>query len=100
MISVQLLSVPGCEACVTLRKSLDKLEREQPDLTVEEIDVSVRREVAVRYGLMACPAVVIDGSLEAVGAVGQRKLRKMVDRRREALASALPDRATLRAGSN
>lgn len=101
MIHVELLSVPGCEACVSLRRSLDQLGREQSDLAVEEVDVSVRRDVAARYGLMACPALAIDGRLEAVGAVSQRKLRKMIARHRGASERATGhDRATLGAGSD
>lgn len=85
MISIELLSVPGCEACVSVRRSLDQLGQEQHDLVVEEVDVSIRRDVAAHYGLMTCPALAIDGRLEAVGAVSHRKLRKMIARHREAL---------------
>ncbi|MDA8392582.1 MAG: thioredoxin family protein [Actinomycetota bacterium] len=99
MIHVELLTVPGCEACVVLRKSLLELQEEQPDIFVEEVDVSVHRDRALHYGLMACPALAIDGRVEAVGAVRQGKLRKMIARRREAVASSEPEDGTRPAAS-
>lgn len=80
---LELFSVPGCRACEVVRASLEALQAEPgqlDDLQVEEIDLSIDPQRGSRYGIMACPALVVDGRLEVIGAVGIRRLRKIVDR--------------------
>jgi hypothetical protein len=40
---------------------------EFPALQIEEINVAVHPEVAVKYGVMSAPAIAINGRLEFVG---------------------------------
>jgi hypothetical protein len=42
---------------------------------VEEVDVTVHPEVAVKYGVMATPAIAIDGQLAFTGVPGEEALR-------------------------
>ena len=44
-------------------------------LYLEEIDVSERPDVAVKYGVMATPAIAIDGRLEFSGVPREDALR-------------------------
>lgn len=38
-----------------------------PEIRLEEVDVAAHPEVAVRYGVMATPAIAIDGQLAFQG---------------------------------
>ena len=44
-------------------------------LQLDEIDVTQRPEVAVKYGVMATPAIAINGRLEFSGVPGEEALR-------------------------
>ena len=46
---------------------MDEAREEFPDLSVEEVDVAKRPDVAVKYGVMATPALAINGRLEFTG---------------------------------
>jgi len=46
---------------------IEKAKREVPDIQVDEIDVAANPAVAVKYRVMATPAIAIDGKLEFTG---------------------------------
>lgn len=46
-----------------------------PDLRLEEVDVTEHPEVAVKYRVMATPAIAINGKLEFVGVPAEATLR-------------------------
>ncbi len=77
-MKVELLSVPGCGACVTLGKLLDRLAVEWPGFSHQEVDLSVHPEVASDYGVMGCPALAIEGVVVTTGALGAKRLRKLL----------------------
>jgi hypothetical protein len=52
-----------------------------PDLELEEVDITERPEVAVKYRIMSTPAIAINGKLEFLGIPAARAL---LDRLREA----------------
>lgn len=78
MRTVELFSIPGCDACGPVRTALQRLAEDFPQITVQEIDVTEHPEVALRHRLMACPAVAVDGTVHFVGGVDERALRAMV----------------------
>lgn len=45
-----------------------------PDIQVEEIDVAANPGVAVKYRVMATPAIAINGRLELTGVPGEDAL--------------------------
>ena len=71
--------MPGCTACVTVRRSLKTIAAERADLDLEEVDLSVNPERGAAYRILACPALVIDGKLELIGAISPRRLRRLLD---------------------
>lgn len=78
MTTVELFSVPGCDSCGPVRAALQRLAANFPQLTVTEVDVTQHPEVALRHRLMACPAIAVDGRVQFVGGVDERRLRAMV----------------------
>jgi hypothetical protein len=54
---------------------VDEAREEFPDLSVEEVDVAERPDVAVKYGVMATPALAINGRLEFTGIPREDALR-------------------------
>lgn len=75
---LQFFTMPGCPACVSVQAALAQLCAERPELSVERIDLAEQPQAAGRYGVMACPAVALDGELIAVGNVDVSHLRNLV----------------------
>ena len=54
---------------------MDEAREEFSDLNVEEVDVAERPDVAVKYGVMATPALAINGRLVFTGIPREDALR-------------------------
>jgi hypothetical protein len=54
---------------------VDEAREDFPELQIEEIDVTERPDVAVKYGVMATPAIAINGRLELSGVPREDALR-------------------------
>jgi hypothetical protein len=54
---------------------VDEAREEFPDLNVEEVDVAERPDVAVKYGVLATPALAINGRLVFTGIPREDALR-------------------------
>jgi thioredoxin 1 len=50
-----------------------------PDIDVEEIDVTANPDVAVKYHVMATPAIAINGTLEFTGIPREETLRARLE---------------------
>jgi protein-disulfide isomerase len=50
-----------------------------PDVELQEIDVAANPAVAVKYGVMATPAIAIDGTLEFTGVPREDALRARLE---------------------
>jgi hypothetical protein len=50
-----------------------------PDLGLDVVDVTEQPEVAVKYRVLATPAIAIDGRLEFVGAPSEAALRARLE---------------------
>jgi thioredoxin-like negative regulator of GroEL len=79
MMVVELLSVEGCRSCARMRVVLERLASAFEGVSFTEIDLASDPGVAARYGVMACPAVVVDGRLRFVGGVDERALAAMFE---------------------
>lgn len=58
---VELFYSQHCVGCPEARQVVRQLAAERPDIAVAEFDVAIHLGAANRYGLIATPAVVIDG---------------------------------------
>ncbi len=81
MISIQLVSTPGCTHCEEVRKVLDELKPKYPSMQVEEIDATTEKgmELVVKYSIMASPGTIINGELFATGGINKGELIKKLD---------------------
>lgn len=75
-MKLQLISSPGCHICVEVKKIIEKIKPEFPDLEVEEIDMTMPKgqEMISKYAIMVSPGVVIENELFSVGGVNKDKL--------------------------
>jgi glutaredoxin-like protein len=49
----------GCEACVATRRALQQIVEENPDVTLEVLNLVLDKEKAAKYGIDRVPAIII-----------------------------------------
>lgn len=55
---------------------IDSMRAERPDLVLEIVDITERPETAVKYRVMATPAIAINGRLAFTGVPREADLRR------------------------
>jgi hypothetical protein len=56
-------------------KAIEEARASLPEFEFQEVDIVEHAEVAVRYGVMATPAIAINGRLEFIGVPRDGTLR-------------------------
>ena len=79
MIELKILSTPDCAPCEVVERIAVKLRGEFPELRVEKIDLMEHPEIAVSYGVMMSPTLVINGKVVFTGAVSEDQLRAKLE---------------------
>ncbi len=75
MTHLKLLTTPGCSHCDQAKRVIEKVRPDFPDLKVETINLMEHPELAVQYGVMVSPALVINEKVVFVGGVKEDQLR-------------------------
>ena len=76
---------PGCVGCPAVETMLTELIGELGgDITVEKVDVTVDTARAVQYGIMAVPAIAVNGELKFSGIPKKDEVKKALQ---EAMAA-------------
>lgn len=57
---------------------IEKVKAEIPGLCLIEVDITQHPEIAVKYQIMATPAIAINGKLEFVGIPKENALRERI----------------------
>lgn len=78
MAYLEFFTMPGCPNCAKVKKVLEKIKKDFPDLEVETIDLTVQPEMAQKYNIMGCPALAVNGRVEFIGGVKEEKLRRLL----------------------
>jgi thioredoxin 1 len=75
VVKIEVFTSPSCPYCPMAVELVDEVKKEMPnDLEIEKIDIMVDREKAIEYGLMAVPAIALNGVVRFVGAPGKEEL--------------------------
>jgi len=81
MIQLKLLTTSGCSRCDQAKQVIQKVQPDFPDLKVEIINLMEHPEMAVQYGVMVSPAIVINEQVAFVGGVREDRLRERLRRK-------------------
>lgn len=78
MIKLQLVKSEGCHHCAEVKKTLEKLKPEFPDLQIEEILMTTDKgmELVQKYGIMSSPGVIINDKLAFTGGGTEKQIRE------------------------
>jgi len=75
VVKIEVFTSPSCPYCPLAVELVDEVKKEMPDdLEIEKIDIMVDRQKAIEYGLMAVPAIALNGVVRFVGAPGKEEL--------------------------
>jgi len=75
VVKVEVFTSPTCPYCPMAIEVVESAKRNLGDsIEVEKIDIMQDREKAIEYGLMAVPAVAINGVIKFVGAPSLEEL--------------------------
>jgi len=78
MKKVEVFVSPTCSFCPMAVEIIKRIE-EDVDIDVEYLDIIESRTRALEYGLMAVPAIAIDGKIKFVGVPEEEELRKELE---------------------
>lgn len=79
VVKIEVFTSPSCPYCPMAIEVVDAVKKEmQDDIEVEKIDIMQDREKAIEYGLMAVPAVAINGVVKFVGAPEKTELKNAI----------------------
>jgi len=75
VVNIEVFTSPTCPYCPMAIEVVDEAKKEFGDrIQVEKIDIMADREKAIEYGLMAVPAIAINGVVRFVGAPSREEL--------------------------
>lgn len=73
MISIQLITTPGCTHCDQVKKVFEEVKPQFPDMEIEEIDATTPKgtEILMKHMIFASPGVIINGELFSTGGINR-----------------------------
>lgn len=75
MLKVEVFTSPSCPYCPMAEQVVEEAKREiEEEMNVEVVNIMTDRQRAVDYGIMAVPAIAINGVVEFVGAPNKDEL--------------------------
>lgn len=74
MTRLDLFTAPDCPACATARAVVESFARNRPDIVVHEWDLTRDPGPAVGRGIIATPAVLVNGMRILLGVPDLRQL--------------------------
>lgn len=81
MITIQLVSTPGCTHCEQVKKVLNEVKPQYPQMEIVELDATNPDglELVGKYGILTSPGVIINGELFATGGLNKDAFIKKLD---------------------
>jgi glutaredoxin len=79
-VRLTIYSKPGCHLCDDMKDLVRTVIADEPEVTLEEIDISSDPELLERYGL-EIPVLMIDGRKAAKYRVAREDLKRMIEGR-------------------
>jgi small redox-active disulfide protein 1 len=75
VVKVEVFTSPSCPYCPMAVQLVEEVKKEMiDDIEIEKIDIMSERKKAIEYGLMAVPAIALNGVVKFVGAPGKEEL--------------------------
>jgi thioredoxin 1 len=75
VVKIEVFTSPSCPYCPMAVQLVEDVKKDMTeDIEIEKIDIMVDQEKAREYGLMAVPAIALNGVVKFVGSPGKEEL--------------------------
>lgn len=74
VLKVEVFTSPSCPYCPMAEQVVEEAKKEIGEMDVEVVNIMTDRQRAIDYGIMAVPAIAINGVVEFVGAPSKEEL--------------------------
>ncbi|MCH7850361.1 MAG: thioredoxin family protein [Nanoarchaeota archaeon] len=82
-ISIEIVTAQGCAKCEKANEKIRGLMKGVKGVTIKEINLIENPEIAVKYGIMSTPAIIINHKLEFTGIPDEDDLKKIIENKNE-----------------
>lgn len=81
MLKVTLVSTPNCSHCLEVKKTLEKMKAEYPDLTIEEVSALTEagQRLIHKHSIMSSPGILINDEFFSMGIVPEKQFKEKFD---------------------
>ena len=81
MIKVTLIRPSGCQHCVQVKETLEKLKTDYPYLIIEEVEATTPEGQALimKHGILSSPGILVNEEFFAMGGATEKQLREKFD---------------------
>lgn len=93
MIKVTLIRPSGCQHCVAVKGTVERLKTAYPDVTVEEIEATTPDGQALiqKHGILSSPGILINDELFAMGGATGKQLQEKFEELKQQNATKQDD---------
>ena len=80
MIKVTLIRPPGCPHCMAVKKTLEKMKADYPELIIEEVDMTALegQEMVKKYNILSSPGILINDEFFVFGGATEKQFREKI----------------------
>lgn len=82
-ILIEIVTAPGCAKCQGATESIRNQIKNMKNITIKEINLIENPEIAIKYGIMSTPALIIDDKLEFTGVPNEEEFKKVIEKHRK-----------------
>lgn len=77
MIKVTLIRPSGCQHCVAVKGTLEKLKIDYPNLVIEEVEATTPegQKLIIKHGILSSPGILINDEFFAMGGATEKQIR-------------------------
>lgn len=81
MIKITLIRPDGCGHCVAVKKNIENLKVDYPEITLEEIDMISPEGMALvqKHHILSSPGILVNDEFFSMGGAKETELRKKLE---------------------
>ena len=81
MIKVTLIRPHGCQHCIAVKATLEKMKNDYSELAIEEIDMTTPEGQALvqKYNILSSPGILVNDEFFAFGGATEDQFKKKFD---------------------
>lgn len=81
MIKITLIRPDGCGHCVAVKKNIENLKIDYPEITLEEIDMISPEGMALvqKHHILSSPGILVNDEFFSMGGAKETELRQKLE---------------------